>query len=82
VLDWADTLAVDVVARAISSPHGVTWSNTEHSRTPPELPPELPPEPGFMQGAAGIAGWLARLHAAHEGRGAPSTLTGPAPSWV
>jgi hypothetical protein len=38
---------------------GVAWSNTEHTATPPELPPE----PGFMQGAAGIAGWLARLDA-------------------
>jgi hypothetical protein len=49
------------VAGALTTPHGVTWSNTEHTRTPPELPPE----PGFMQGAAGIAGWLARLHARH-----------------
>jgi lantibiotic modifying enzyme len=59
LLDWAGTLAADVAGRALSTPHGVTWSNTEHRRTPPELPPE----PGLMQGAAGIAGWLARLGA-------------------
>jgi Lanthionine synthetase C-like protein len=57
LLDWAGTLAADVAGRAVSTPHGVAWSNTEHTRTPPELPPE----PGLMQGAAGIAGWLARL---------------------
>ncbi|MEU7982958.1 lanthionine synthetase LanC family protein [Micromonospora sp. NPDC049081] len=59
LLTWADTLAEDVLARTVSTPAGVTWSNTEHTRTPPQLPPE----PGFMQGAAGIAGWLARLAA-------------------
>jgi hypothetical protein len=37
----------------------VTWSNTEHTATPPQLPPE----PGFMQGSAGVASWLARLTA-------------------
>ena len=78
LLDWAGTLAADVVGRALSTPHGVTWSNTEHSRTPPELPPE----PGFMQGAAGIAGWLARLHALHAGPGTPPTPTRPGPSWL
>ncbi len=57
--DWVGTLAADVVGRALSTPHGVTWSNAEHTRTPPELPPE----PGFMQGAAGIAAWLARFRA-------------------
>ena len=57
--DWVGTLAADVVSRALSTPHGVTWSNAEHTRTPPELPPE----PGFMQGAAGIAAWLARFRA-------------------
>jgi len=59
LLDWAGTLAADVTGRALPVPHGVTWSNTEHTRTPLELPPE----PGLMQGTAGIAGWLARLGA-------------------
>jgi lantibiotic modifying enzyme len=90
LLDWAGTLAADVADRATSTPHGVTWSNTEHTRTPPELPPE----PGFMQGAAGIAGWLARLqvlralHALHAPRapralgGRPDTPPRPGPSWL
>ncbi|MEV4772570.1 lanthionine synthetase LanC family protein [Micromonospora humida] len=57
LLAWAHRLAEDVLARTVTTPTGVAWSNTEHTRTPAELPPE----PGFMQGAAGIAGWLARL---------------------
>jgi lantibiotic modifying enzyme len=57
LLSWADALAADVRARTVRTPDGLTWSNTEHTRTPPDLPPE----PGFMQGTAGIAGWLARL---------------------
>ncbi|MGV9979956.1 lanthionine synthetase LanC family protein [Micromonospora wenchangensis] len=59
LLAWAHRLAEDVLARTVSTPTGVAWSNTEHTRTPAELPPE----PGFMQGAAGIASWLARLAA-------------------
>jgi lantibiotic modifying enzyme len=78
LLDWAGTLAADVVGRALTTAEGVTWSNTEHTRTPPELPPE----PGFMQGAAGIAGWLARLHALHTRPGTPDRVTRPGPSWL
>jgi lantibiotic modifying enzyme len=77
-LDWADTLAADVADRALFTSHGITWSNTEHTRTPPELPPE----PGFMQGAAGIAGWLARLHALHTHPATPAALTRPGPPWL
>jgi lantibiotic modifying enzyme len=77
LLDWAGTLAADVTDRALSTPRGVTWSNTEHTRTPPELPPE----PGFMQGAAGIAGWLARLHAIRTLPAARASLTSRDPSW-
>ena len=44
-------------------------------------PTELPPEPGLMQGAAGVAGWLAQLAAAHRGD-APAELVGPTPSWI
>jgi lantibiotic modifying enzyme len=78
LLDWAGTLAADVVDRALITPNGVTWSNTEHTRTPPQLPPA----PGFMQGAAGIAGWLARLHALLTRPGTPGSVTRPGPSWL
>ncbi|HWG63946.1 MAG TPA: lanthionine synthetase LanC family protein [Streptosporangiaceae bacterium] len=77
LLDWTEALAADVVDRAITTPSGVTWSNTEHTASPPELPPE----PGFMQGAAGIAGWLARLHALRVGSATAVPLTGLNPPW-
>ncbi len=64
LLAWTNVLADDVCARAIELPGGVAWSNTEHTATPPDLPPE----PGFMQGTAGIAAWLARVDAARAGR--------------
>lgn len=76
LLDWAGTLAADVLARSAATPHGLTWSNTEYTR----VPPELPPEPGFMQGAAGIAGWLARLHALTSGN--PPIPARPGPAWL
>jgi lantibiotic modifying enzyme len=78
LLDWADTLAADVLARTVTTPDGVTWSNTEHTKTPPQLPPE----PGLMQGTAGIAAWLARLHALHTGTGAGPAPSGRAASWL
>ena len=78
LLDWTDTLAADVTDRALSTPQGVTWSNTEHTRTPPELPSE----PGFMQGAAGIAAWLARLQAFHTRPDTQAAVTRPGPSWL
>ncbi len=78
LLEWAGTLAADVTSRAVITPPGLTWSNTEHTRTPPDLPPE----PGFMQGAAGIAGWLARLNAAPGRAGSPAPVTGLSPSWI
>ena len=77
LLDWAGTMAADVVGRALSVPQGVTWSNTEHTRNPAELPPE----PGLMQGAAGIAGWLARLHALRTRPGTPPSPAGFDPPW-
>jgi lantibiotic modifying enzyme len=80
LLDWAGVLAADVVARAVTTPQGVSWSNTEHTRTPPDLPPE----PGFMQGAAGIAGWLSRLRALRGSAvtGPGSSAARPGPSWL
>lgn len=56
-LAWAQTLAADVLERAISDDHGVRWSHTEHRASPPDLEPQV----GRMQGAAGIASWLLRL---------------------
>jgi lantibiotic modifying enzyme len=63
MLAWSRRLADDVLARTLTTPAGATWSNFEHTATPPDLPPEA----GFMQGTAGIAGWLARLDAPHSG---------------
>jgi len=78
LLDWAGTLAADVAARARTGPEGLTWSNTEHTASPPELPPE----PGLMQGTAGIASWLARHHALSAGpTGGPRPIE-PFPSWL
>jgi lantibiotic modifying enzyme len=59
MLAWAGVLADDVLGRAVRVGPGLAWSNTEYTATPPDLPPE----PGFMQGAVGIAAWLARLAA-------------------
>jgi lantibiotic modifying enzyme len=78
LLDWAGTLAADVAGRARPGPEGVTWSNTEHTASPPELPPE----PGLMQGTAGIASWLARHHALTTGTGVPPRPLEPAPAWL
>jgi lantibiotic modifying enzyme len=78
LLGWAGTLAADVAGRALTAPQGVTWSNTEHKATPPQLPPQ----PGFMQGTAGIAGWLARLHALRARAQAPASVPRPGPSWL
>lgn len=61
-LDWADELSRDVVARAISDDMGTRWFNTEHTANPPELPPRC----GWMQGTAGVAGWLLRLARVHD----------------
>ncbi len=73
-------LAADVMGRAVPTAGGVgvNWSNTEYTRNPPELPPE----PGLMQGAAGIAGWLARLDALHADRDTPTASLGVEPPWL
>ena len=56
-LAWAQVLACDVLDRCIADESGVRWSHTEHTSSPPGLEPAV----GWMQGAAGIAGWLLRL---------------------
>jgi hypothetical protein len=78
LLDWAGTLAADVAARALSGPDSVTWFNTEHTVSPPELPPE----PGLMQGTAGIASWLARHHALSAGSSPPPRPIEPFPYFL
>jgi len=67
-LDFADVLAADLLRRAIADGAGVRWSHTEHRVSPPELEPVV----GWMQGAAGIAGFLLRLDRLHrDGPAAP-----------
>jgi len=56
-LTWAEELADDVLERRIADECGVRWSHTEHRLPQPQLEPSV----GWMQGAAGIAGWLLRL---------------------
>jgi hypothetical protein len=46
-----------VLDRRITDKAGTRWSQTEYRASPPELEPAV----GWMQGAAGIAGWLLRL---------------------
>lgn len=65
-LDWAGALADDVLGRSIADGDGVRWSQTEHRASPPDLPPSV----GWMQGAAGIAGWLLRLGRVRRDRAA------------
>lgn len=72
--EWSKRLADDVVSRTVRQGIGVAWSNTEHKNPKPELPPQ----PGFMQGAAGVAGWLARLDRASSG----GELSTRSPNWV
>jgi len=56
-LAWAEDLADDVLDRCLTDKRGVRWSHTEHRLPQPQLEPSV----GWMQGAAGIAGWLLRL---------------------
>jgi lantibiotic modifying enzyme len=66
-LQWAVSLAGDVLDRRIEDDAGIRWSHTEHRQQPPGLDPQV----GWMQGAAGIAGWLLRLaRAEREGASA------------
>ncbi len=65
-LEWSGVLADDVLGRSIADAEGVRWSHTEHRVSPPDLPPAV----GWMQGAAGIAGWLLRLARVRRDRAA------------
>jgi lantibiotic modifying enzyme len=65
-LDWSGVLADDVLGRSIADAAGVRWSHTEHRNSPPDLPPAV----GWMQGAAGIAGWFLRLDRVRRDRAA------------
>jgi len=57
-LSWAvEDLTEDILDRRTTDESGVRWSHTEHRRPQPLLEPGV----GWMQGAAGIAGWLLRL---------------------
>ena len=68
LLAFAHLLADDILARATRDEHGTRWSFVEHRNDEPELPPEA----GWMQGAAGIAAFLYRLHRVdHHGIAAP-----------
>lgn len=80
-LAFADRLAADVAGRTLrgaDGPSTARWSNFEYTAGPGDLPPE----PGLMQGAAGIAGWFARAHAARQQRPAQPGLTGLEPDWI
>ncbi len=72
-LAWADELAADVMNRRIADAAGVRWSHTEHRAQPPDLEPAV----GWMQGAAGIAGWLLRLTRVHAAGAGATRLTWP-----
>ncbi|SDJ36913.1 Lanthionine synthetase C-like protein [Frankineae bacterium MT45] len=78
LLEWTEVLAADVQARANITEGGVNWSNTEHARNPSQLPPE----PGFMQGASGIAGWLAQLNAVQNLKPTAAPRAGLRLGWV
>jgi len=43
--------------RATTTAAGTCWSNVEYRA----VQPSLPPQPGYLQGAAGIAAFLLRL---------------------
>ena len=63
-LDFARTLADDLLARAAEEGNGIKWIHAEH-RLKPEL---LAAQTGYMQGAAGIGSFLLYLDAVEQGR--------------
>ncbi|MBV9592472.1 MAG: hypothetical protein JO147_01545 [Actinobacteria bacterium] len=78
LLDWSQSLAVDVLNGTNARGVGASWSNIEYTA----VNPLLAPEPGFMQGATGIAGWLARLHTFRCGERPVPVRLGVDPRWV
>jgi len=68
LLNAARTMGDALAARAIRDDGGAYWRFLEHRQDPPLLPPGT----SWMQGAAGIAGYLLRLtRVIQDGRGAP-----------
>ena len=68
LLDAARTMGDALVERAIRDHGGAYWRFLEHRQDPPLLPPGT----SWMQGAAGIAGYLLRLaRVVQDGRSAP-----------
>ena len=68
LLDAARTMGDALAKRAIRDHGGAYWRFLEHRQDPPLLPPGT----SWMQGAAGIAGYLLRLtRVIQDGRGAP-----------
>jgi hypothetical protein len=68
LLAAACTMGDALVERAIRDEAGARWRFVEHRVDPPLLPPAT----SWMQGAAGIAGFLFRLsRVLEDGRGAP-----------
>jgi Lanthionine synthetase C-like protein len=68
LLRAACTMADALVDRAIRDQAGARWRFLEHRQEPPLLPPGT----AWMQGAAGIAGFLLRLaRVMNDGLGAP-----------
>ena len=68
LLGAARTMGNALVERAIRDQAGARWQFLEHRQDPPLLPPGT----SWMQGAAGIAGYLLRLtRVVQDGRSAP-----------
>ena len=56
-LAWAGELAADVMQHVTATSRGMCWSHIEYRAEQPVLPPQ----PGYLQGAAGVAAFLLRL---------------------
>ncbi|HEY0636283.1 MAG TPA: lanthionine synthetase LanC family protein, partial [Pseudonocardiaceae bacterium] len=74
LLAFADELARDILDRAERDDDGTRWRFTEHADGEERL---MRPEAGWMQGAAGIAAYLLRLHRVHRDGPAATRLAWP-----